>query len=197
MLTAAFAALLLAVPGAGRAEDAGLVSGTYDDGMMIAYDPATHIVSGYYASATGEGKFSCAFYLTGKLAGREADVSTYYPGESVSDLIKGRLVVEDDKSLRIVLPSEHGGCWNVQHFADERQPAEFSLATAHPWTSVIVVLSDRAYFFDAPRAAQHRKAYVVKGDALGVRAFQFGWYYVDFVSDGKTVSGWIRQMDVH
>ena len=94
------------------------------------------------------------------------------------------------------LVDEHGGCWNVEHFADKDQLAEFGLAKAYPWTSVTVVKSAKAYFYDAPGAATHRKGYVVKGDGVGVRAVRNGWLQVDYVGHGKQASGWIRDADV-
>jgi hypothetical protein len=195
---AGMSALLLSAPPAARAGEVGIAGGVYSDGLIIGVDPATRIVSGYYSSQTGGGQFSCIFYLTGKLRGPSSQISTYFPGTPTSDLIKGELRLETRQTFQVRLPSEHGGCWNVQHFADQAQPAAFTLESAHPWTSVAVVKSQRAYFFDTPASASHRKGYLVKGDGVGVRATRPGWLQVDYVDpDGKTASGWIRQSDVY
>lgn len=194
--TAVLGVLLLLTPYVARAADAGIVSGSYD-GMLIGFDKATQVVTGYFSEETGEGKFSCIFYLRGKLQGTEAPISTYFPDTPTEDLIKGKLVLGTHGQFEVRLPSEHGGCWNVEHFADESQPAGFTLDTAYPWISVAVVKRDKAYFFDTPTSGTHRKGYVVKGDGVGVRAVQPGWLQVDFVGRDKPVSGWIRQSDVY
>lgn len=187
--------LVLAAPPPAHAQD--IASGVYDE-LLIGYDPATQVVSGYYSSETGGGQYSCIFYLSGKLSGASAPISTYYPEDRLDEVIKGKLVVETHRKLQVRLPEEHGGCWNVMHFADAEQPAEFELASAYPWTSIAVVKSKRAYFFADPASAAHRKAYVVEGDGVGVRAKKPGWLNVDYVDpDGKAVSGWIKQSDVY
>ncbi|WP_018443884.1 hypothetical protein [Trinickia symbiotica] len=194
---AALGLLLLLIPFAARAADVEIVSGSYDGGMLIGFDRTTGVVTGYFSEQTGEGQFSCIFYLTGKLRGSEAPISTYFSEAPTEDLIKGQLVLGARGEFQVRLPSEHGGCWNVEHFADESQPADFTLDAAYPWITVAVVKRDKAYFFDTPASAVHRKGYVVKGDGVGVRATQPGWLQVDFVGNGKPVSGWIRQSDVY
>ena len=195
---AALSVLLLLTPFAARAADVGIASGSYDGDMLIGFDRTTGLVTGYFSEETGEGQFSCIFYLTGTLRGSEATISTYFPEAPTEDLIKGQLVVLGTRGqFQVRLPSEHGGCWNVEHFADENEPAEFTLDAAYPWISVAVVKRDRAYFFDTPASATHRKGYVVRGDGVGVRAIERGWLQVDFVGSGKPVSGWIRQSDVY
>ncbi|HXU99669.1 MAG TPA: hypothetical protein VG166_04150 [Caulobacteraceae bacterium] len=193
---AIFAALALFAPA--RAEQGGLAGGVWGEGLILGVDPATRTVSGYYSSETGGGQFSCIFYLTGKLAGARAAITTWFPQTPTDEVIKGELARQAGGTIRVRLASEHGGCWNVQPFADKDRPAEFTLETARPWTSVAVVKSKKAYFFATPTSATHRKGYVVQGDGLGVRAERPGWLAVDFVDpDGKAASGWIRRSDVY
>ena len=173
-----------------------VASGDYGDGMLIGFNPSTKALTGYFSSETGQGQFSCIFYLKGKLTGSPAAISTYFP-ETPDDKIKGQLVLTASNSFKVRLSTEPGGCWNVLHFADDSLPAEFTLVAKHPWVSVAVVRSGRAFFFDAPTAAVHRKSYVVKGDGVGVRTVKPGWLEVDFVAGEKVVSGWIRQADVY
>lgn len=194
---AALGVLLLLTSYAARAGDVGIVSGSYNDGMLIGFDRAARVATGYFSEETGEGQFSCIFYLTGKLQGAEAPISTYFPETPTEDLIKGKLVLGTRGQFQVRLPSEHGGCWNVEHFADEEQLAQFTLDAAYPWIFVAVVKCDKAYFFDTPTSDTHRKGYVVKGDGVGVRIVQPGWLQVDFVGGDKPVSGWIRQSDVY
>jgi len=173
-----------------------IASGDYGDGLLIGINPDNHAVTGYFSASTGQGQFSCIFYLTGKLGSSSTPISTYFP-DTPADKIKGELVSAPPDGLKVRLSSEHGGCWNVQHFADDSQPAEFTLVERHPWVSIAVVRSKRAYFFDTPTSPVHRKAYIVQGDGVGVRAVQSGWLQVDFVAGGKMASGWIRQAEVY
>ena len=173
-----------------------LTSGDYGDGMLIGVNPATRAVTGYYSADNINGQFSCIFYLTGKLGGSAIPVSTYFP-DTPNEKITGKLFVETPDKITVRLSSEHGGCWNVTPFTNGEIPAEFVLVTRHPWLSIAVVKSDRAYFFDTPTNPQHRKAYVVKGDGVGVRAVRPGWLQVDFLKDSQMTSGWIRQSDVY
>jgi len=194
-LIVALASLLLLWPPASQAEAGGVASGVYRE-MLVGFDPASRMVTGYYSSETGEGRFSCIFYLAGQQVGAKAALSTYFP-ETPGEVIKGELAIEAHGQFRVRLASEHGGCWNVEHFADQDQPADFNLDTAYPWTSIAVVRRYKAYFFDTPASAVDRKGYVVKGDGLGVRAARPGWLLVDFVGGDKPVSSWIRQSDVY
>jgi len=189
---------LLVATTTAQAKPNDISTGVYSDGLLMGFDPATGIVSGYFQSETGEGQYSCIFYLSGKLSGPRSPISTYFPEEPADDLIKGELVLETSEKLQVRLQSEHGGCWNVRHFADKEEPAEFNLDSAHGWTRIAVVKSKRAYLFSDPTSANQRKAYVVKGDGVGVRATKPGWLQIDYIDpDGKAVSGWIRQTDVY
>ena len=151
---AAALALTLIAPAAASAASAPLVAGSYNDAMLIGYDPATGVVSGYFDMQRGEQpSFSCIFYLHGKLAGGKAKVTTYFPKTPKDDVISGTLTLKDSKDFRVTLPTDHGGCGMVESFADAGNPAAFDLAAAYPWTSVAVVKSAKAYFYPAAGAA--------------------------------------------
>jgi hypothetical protein len=188
----------LAVFGAGAATAAPQVaSGAYDNTLLIGVDPASGAVSGYFdMTQGGQPSFSCIFYLKGRLAGAMAKVATFFPDDPKGDLIAGALKSLGPGKLRLALATEHGGCGNVWQFADMSHPADFALQQAQPWTSVRVVKANKAYFYDAPGAA-HRKAYVVKGDGVGVRAAQPGWAQADFVGENSASSGWLRESDLY
>ena len=190
----ALALVLCLAPHAARAENIGIASGVYTDAMLVGFNPATRLVSGYFNSSAGRGHFRCVFYLAGRLQEPTASISTYFPETSAADLIRGEFLIEGRQHFQVRLPSEHGGCWNVTRFADKAQPAAFTLQASYAWTSVAVVKRDRAYFFDSPASSTHRKGYVLKGDGVGVRATRRGWLQVDFVGRERdqAVSGWIR-----
>jgi hypothetical protein len=189
-------AALLAAPG--QAADAPLQGGVYAD-LMLGYDPATKTVTGYYDSGTGAPPvtFHCIFYLTGSLNGTTAKLRTYFP-ETPRDAIAGTLTVATPGQVTIALAQEHGGCANVQHFADKGEPADFTLDTAHSWIAVRVVRSKKAYFHDAPETDAHRRAYLVQGDGVGVKAAAKGWLEIDYPNHGdKTVSGWMPESEFY
>ncbi len=144
----------------------------------------------------GPPSISCIFYLQGKLAGAAAPVATYFPEDPKGDLIRGSLAAAGPGKVRITLPTEHGGCGNLWQFADKANPAEFTLQHAEPWTAVRVVKADRAYLSPTPGAA-HGRAYLVKGDGVGVRAAKSGWVQADFVGETRTSSGWLREQDLY
>jgi hypothetical protein len=175
-----------------------VASGAYDNTLLVGVDPATGAVSGYFdMTQEGPPSVSCVFYLKGRLAGGAAKVATFFPDDPRGDLIAGSLTSQGGGKVRVALPTEHGGCGNVWQFADTSQPADFALQKAMPWRSVRVVKADKAYFYAAPGAAAHGKAYIVKGDGVGVRAAQAGWAQADFVGASHTSSGWLRESDLY
>ena len=187
--------LVLAAPASASAA-APVVSGDYDPGMLVAYDPASGQVSGYVdMTEDGTPSFACILYLKGKLVGANAAIETFFP-DAPKDVIKGKLTLSDAKHFKVVLVTEHGGCQNLNPFADPALPATFDLATAHPWTSIAVVKSAKAYFYDAAGAATHRKAYLVQGDGVGVRAAKPGWVQVDYTGS-SFASGWLKASDLY
>jgi hypothetical protein len=172
-------------------------SGAYDNTLLIGVDPASGAITGYFdMTQGGQPSFSCIFYLTGRIAGASGAVDTFFPDDPKGDLIRGSLTRQGSGKVRLALPSEHGGCANVWQFADKSQPADFELQHAEPWISVRVIRADKAYFYPAPGAA-HGRAYLVKGDGVGVRAVQPGWVQADFVGETRTSSGWLRDADLY
>jgi hypothetical protein len=191
----ALAASLAVAPTAGAAAPA-IASGVYDDTLVLAVGPGGE-VSGYFdMTQPGTPSFSCIFYLKGRLAGAAAAVATYFPDDPKGDLIRGALTAAGPGKVRVALPTEHGGCGNLWQFADKDTPADFKLQQAMPWTSVRVVKADKAYFSATPGAA-HGRAYLVKGDGVGIRATQAGWVQADFVGEKHTSSGWLSEQDLY
>lgn len=172
-----------------------IASGEYGE-LMIGVDPATATVTGYYSSSTGRGQFACIFFLTGKLQGSQARITTYYPG-SADHVITGTLSARANGQVRVRLKEDHGGCWNVTHFADDAEPADFFSFTPRPWIGVTVVRSKKAFLYDAPDPARHGRAYLVQGDGVGIRARRGGWVRVEFPGERRSTIGWIRQADLY
>lgn len=184
-------ALAFAVPSS--ANGLSIQSGTYDE-LLVGYDPDSRVVSGYFNSQTGGGQFTCIFYFQGKWEGSLAKIESFFP-ETPREKILGQLISSHPAEISLSLQEEPGGCWNAspQHFADPKEPAEFSLMRAYPWKSVRVVKIKKAYLFDTPKSAIHRKAYLVQGDAVGVRSLSDGWLQIDYTAGDKPVSAWMQE----
>jgi len=180
-------------------DGAGSIAGTYDE-LTLGLDPDGDTVTGYFASGTGEDPathgpmFRCAFYLLGALHGGRARIATWFPADR-GTVVGGTLTVVSSAEIAIHLNEEHGGCWNVRHFADAA-PATFARDTAGAWIAVRVVSAARAHFFAKPDGVSTQKAYVVRGDVVVVAerrgARPGGWVRARI---GQT-EGWLREADL-
>ncbi len=171
-----------------------IVSGEYDSGLKLAYDRVTNKLTGYFENYTGldeetvNPKFSCIFYLTGTITGSQFAVDTYYPNDT-SVVIKGNIQIINDKTASIKLPEDHGGCWNVRHFADEK--VKFSLEKHITWTQISFITSAKAYFYSEKSINKKQKSYLIKNDFVCISKIEDDWAYCTFY--GKTITkGWIR-----
>ena len=176
-------------------------SGLYDS-MLIGVDKEKGELTGFFEDATGwdeqtkAPRFSCVFYVYGKLQGDTYQVTTWYPGEK--EYIKGELkfvLREGRREVYMKLEEEHGGCWNVQQFADKGSPATLSLTERGNWIDVRVVSADKAFFHSGPNAQMKGRAYVVKNDPLRVLKIQPGWIEAEYAGK-KVARGWIKESDL-
>jgi hypothetical protein len=168
-------------------------SGVYDE-LLVGYDPDSRVVSGYFNGQTGGGQFTCIFYFQGKWEGSLVKIESFFP-ETPQEKILGQLISSHPGEISLSLQQEPGGCWNAspQHFADQKEPAEFTLARAYPWRAVRVVKGKKAYLFDTAKSATHRKAYLVQEDAVGVRSLSDGWLQIDYTAGNRPVSAWMQE----
>lgn len=174
-------------------------SGEYDVGLKLAFDTKTNKLTGYFEDytgfdeQTGNPKFSCIFYIQGTITGDTFSVDTYYPNDK-SDLIKGNIYIINNKTVGIKLPEEHGGCWNVQHFADEQ--VKFSLEKKTAWTQIRFIATPKAYLYSGKSIAKKQKSYFVKNDFVCIDKIEGTWAYCTFYF--KTIrKGWIRTADLN
>jgi hypothetical protein len=191
----------------GSDANAQAVSGESSGDLVVAVDRKTGILTGYYHSgtgydeSTGESMFSCIFYIRGRAVGKSPyRIDTWFPDRSKADpVIAGRIAFSRSGAqhkVTITLDEEHGGCWNVQRFADPGG-ASFELDRMGSWTAVRVVSAPRAYFHAKAQANTRRKAYVTTGDMIRVSPQVAGWVHADYVGDeGPITSGWIREADL-
>jgi hypothetical protein len=104
-------------------------------------------------------------------------------------VIGGTLRIITGSEVSVKLPQEHGGCWNVQHFADE--PAAFGLTEKTDWLEIRYVTAGKAYFHTDTLESTRRKAYVVTGNVVYLDRVAGQWAHCRYY--GKSVTaGWIK-----
>ncbi len=174
-------------------------SGEYDSVLKLAYDSTTKKLTGYYENysgldeATGNPKFSCIFYIQGTITGSLFAVDTYYPNNT-SDLIKGNIQIFNNKTAGIKLHEEHGGCWNVQHFADEQ--VKFSLERQITWTQIRFITIDKTYFYADKSIDKKQKSYLIKNDFVCIDKIEDEWAHCTYYGK-KITKGWIKTADLN
>ena len=173
-------------------------SGYYGSSMIIGVDQNNDRVTGYYENYRGWDEntqtplFSCIFYFTGELQGDNYQIRSWNP--EFKDVIDGNLTfaVENDKpTFNLKLEKEHGGCWNVNHFADEKG-ASFQLEKNGDWISLEVVSVQKAFFHSSPNIDSKTKSYVIKGDILRIFNRQNEWLEAEFGTE-KVTRAWIKK----
>lgn len=175
-------------------------SGEYEFGLKLAYESKTKKLTGYFENYTGwdeetkKPRFSCIFYIEGLLTKNKFGVLTYYPEDKSEDTISGQIEIVNNKTIKIKLPSEHGGCWNVQHFADE--PVSFDIEKKTEWTQIKYVVTNKTYFYSEKSENKKRKSYLVKNDFVCIDKTEGNWTYCTYY--GMTISkGWIKTEDLN
>ncbi|MBV6472444.1 MAG: hypothetical protein JPMHGGIA_00700 [Saprospiraceae bacterium] len=176
-----------------------LLSGEYEPGLKLAFDPVSETVTAYFESYGGwdensqRPQFSCIFFIEGPLHSNQATIRSYYPGDPSDQYIDGKLEIIDSQNIRILLSGEHPGCWNVMHFSED--PAEFSLSKAIPWIQVAYVTADKSYFHSETAVAKKLKSYLIKNDVVYIEQRQADWVLCNFYGKRRT-KGWLRRSDV-
>lgn len=177
-----------------------IVPGDYGDGFTLAYDSTTKKLTGYYENYTGydehtgNPRFSCVFYIEGTVTGKKIQVQTYSPTDKKDDLIQGAFEIVTNRRVQIKLPQEHGGCWNVEHFADSS--VEFALEKEQPWIQIRYVNAAKANFYSDKSEDKRLKAYILKGDVVYVEKIEQEWAYCTY--NGKKVTkGWLKVAELN
>jgi hypothetical protein len=176
-----------------------LISGDYNDGLKLCYDSATKKVTGYFEEGTGydeqtnSSRFSCIFYIEGTVSGKKFKVNTYFPADKKDDLVTGTMELVSNTSVNLVLPQDHGGCWNVQPFT---KPVDFTLDKKQAWIQIRYVNIAKAYFYSEKLDDKRTKIYLVKADVVCVEKIEAGWAYCTYF--GKKVSkGWVKVSELN
>ncbi|MDM1547113.1 hypothetical protein HX096_04490 [Empedobacter falsenii] len=175
-------------------------SGDYGFGLKLAFDQKTKKLTGYFENYTGwnektnKPNFSCIFYVEGQVVNNKFDVLTYYPEDKTEDTIKGEIEIVGENAIKIKLSSEHGGCWNVQNFADE--PVSFKMEKKTEWKQIKYVVTNKAYFYSEKSENKKLKAYLVKNDFVSIDRIEGNWAYCTFYGN-RITKGWIKVTDLN
>ncbi len=177
-----------------------VATGEYDPGLKLAYDNTTKKLTGYFEDHSGwdeetnSPRFSCVFYIEGEIEDNIFKIKTCFPEDKSEDIIYGTLEVMINRNIKINLPEEHGGCWNVRHFANEQ--CIFSLVREIAWTTIRFINTDKAYFYAEKAIDEKQESYLVKRDFVCIDKIEDDWAYCTFY--GKTITkGWIRTADLN
>ncbi len=177
-----------------------VISGEYNYGLNIAYDSKTNLINGYYENYTGwddgtnNPRFSCIFYIEGKVESGKIVIKTYSPTYENENIIEGTLEIVNNKTVKIKLSEEHGGCWNVEHYVDE--PVKFELGVQKNWFQIRFVKVEKTYFYKNHNTDKKLKKYLIKGDFVCIEKIENEWAYCSYF--GKKISkGWIMLKDLN
>lgn len=180
--------------------DSQIISGNYDSGLRLAYNPENKMITGFYENysgydeTTGNPRFSCIFYLIGKYQSDSCAIETYFPLNKDDDKIIGKLKIKESNTISILLPEEHGGCWNVMHFADG--DADFKLLESENWIEIRYIEADKSYFYNDKQDKSKRKSYLIKGDIVFIEKIEGDWIRCKYY--GKSVTeGWMKKETVN
>jgi hypothetical protein len=177
-------------------------SSGYYDSILIGIDKERGELTGFFKEYTGwddetkSPRFSCIFFIYGKLQGDTYRITTWYPGDN--EYINGELkfvVAEGLSQVSVRLEEEHGGCWNVHPFARDVGLGALGLEKRGDWIGVRVVSANKTFLHKGPKAQLKGRAYLVKHDPVRVFKLQAGWVEVEYGTD-KVVRGWIKETDL-
>ena len=173
-------------------------SGSYGE-LKIAYNHFMNKVTGYYENYSGwdeetkQPKFSCIFYFEGDIRDGKGKINSFYPKDK-SQMISGEIEYMDSGNIRIKLFEEHGGCWNVQHFADDF--LNFKMDKKERWIFIKHVDTDKVYFHSNSNSTSIQTTYIVRGDIVYIDRTLNEWAHCIYMGK-KKVSGWLLMDDLN
>ncbi|MEW4947440.1 MULTISPECIES: hypothetical protein [Pseudomonas] len=170
-----------------------LTPGQYE-GLMVAITP-DHKVEGYFSEELGEGvSRRCAFYLQGQLDDASPMRVTTWSHQAFPGSVAA---TADGIELRVPKGQEHPGCGSVLGPMISTGLALSRTASKH-WIGLATVSAERAYLQKNRGEDGSRGPYIIKGDVVGLLAYQPGWAHVEFTGDDeRSHIGWIRQDQIN
>lgn len=169
-------------------EPSSLKSGVYE-GLNLAISKEG-VVTGYFNEKQGEVvEKGCSFYLQGTYAAGQVSFISWRTAK-----LPGTMKVQSDEiTLQIPQGRNHPGCMSVL-LPQIDQGLSLDLTSSANWEELRVVALDRASFYKEPDETKKMKAYLVKGNVVGVLgAKKKDWLSVEYITDKGKVSGWMPE----
>lgn len=191
------AATLLLIAGCADARPpaaaaAPLRSGLYE-GLSLAVAPDGRVVGHFLMEQEGEGNRHCDFVVTGRVDARGATIRATATPYGATRPPVGRIDPTGD-GVRLTLPGSGNlsGCAQVAGpFLDDPKGLELSRTGAGGWSDLARVRLAKVPLRARPDAPAG-KAYVVKGDVVGIAARSGANVRVIYPSDRQARSeGWV------
>lgn len=171
-------------------------SGIYKN-LLIGIDTQTGVITGAYhdeRSPTISPSFSCIFALKGNK--KERIINVGFPGEK--KLALGEIKFQEMLGKKVVflkLDEQQPGCLQTTSF-NFLQGDTLELTKSKPWISVMIVVAKKATFYNAPNTRKKRRDYVVYSDCVGILEIVNDWVKVEYVSENRSLIGWLRLKDL-
>ena len=196
--TNAFKLILILTLVTGRSYSAhlpGVTPGTYDN-TIVAFDNSKKIVTGYFSETSANESspsIHCEFYFAGVLTGSTAKLKIYQlalQDKPTSGTLKVGWTGEES-NINLQLEEEQPGCMNIYPKA-ELAKTKLSIVLPAIWVEVRMVADKKVYFFKSILPEIKTKAYITKGDVVGVLEYRGEWAKVVYNGETKLTTGWIK-----
>ncbi len=168
-----------------------LESGLYE-GLMLAVSSEGK-VTGYYQEEQGEnpGK-RCTFFFSG---------TTNEQGgakiQSWSSRIKllGNITAQPD-AIVVTIPKgrEHDGCGLVL-MPEIDQGLSLTRIAQVPWRELRTITATKVHLSKMPTDGAAQKAYLIRGDVVGVLQTKDQWVEVEYVASERRIKGWVKELE--
>ena len=172
-----------------RSEVTGFEPGAYENILLAISSKGT--ITGYYREAQGEGAVkTCAFTFNGDAHADKANIIV-----NADKSFSGEIHSETDGiNLKIEKGREIPGCGLVL-MPEIASGLSYDLITKAPWSELRTITRDKSFFYSEPKSGNQLKAYLVKGDVVGVVTSEGDWLQIDYYSDsGKMSRRWIKKL---
>ncbi|MEY2978271.1 MAG: hypothetical protein ACO31I_04250 [Prochlorotrichaceae cyanobacterium] len=179
------------------------VSGLYSETLQVGIDSTHNRITGYYTNSSGwdetlaAPRFVCQFYFSGEWQNDRYHITSWHPDSD--HFIAGEVHFQEEDgtpTATLQLQEEHGGCWNVQHFAD---PGGVTVQLTQPtsWQALRLVSAHTAFIHTTPAGDTRTDLALPAGSVVGVLARDAGWTEVDLSESTESVpmsQGWLKTL---
>jgi hypothetical protein len=177
------------------AQVTGVTPGIYDN-TIVAFENRKQIVTGYFSESSANDSspsIQCEFYFAGVMSGSTAKLNIYQlplQAKPTSGTLKvGR--TREKSNINLQLKEEQPGCMNIYPKA-ELAKTKLPFVSPASWIEVRMAADEKVYFFKSIVPEMKTKAYITKGDVVGVLEYRGEWAKVVYNGEAKSTTGWIK-----